>query len=252
MSTPDEKDEDVLPDDPQQLIGFMSNEQWDALLAQVSMQISEMESLPYPEVKEKVFALLAGVDTIHREGLHRLVRLFKEGVLEQVITDPAIHSLMELYDLLPAGGNEIQTEKENEINFPNIPIRVVPKKSAEQNAAKQKYPHWVPVLQQRDDLAPGHVVEQHIDEYRILLCRVEDEFFAIESACTQDGSSLVNASMNRYTLNCPNHIGCYYDVRQGARIAGSTQLMCFPIQLGDDGSLSLGIDMEFKPNLPTF
>ena len=84
MSAPDEKNEHVLPDNPQQLIGFMTNEEWDNLLAQVSMQISEMENLPYPEVKEKVFELLAGVDTIHREGLNRLVRLFKEGVFEAV------------------------------------------------------------------------------------------------------------------------------------------------------------------------
>ena len=67
---------------------------------------TEMEELPLPEVKDKVFELLAGIDTIHREGLWRLVRLFKEGVLEQVVTDPAIHNLMELYDLLPPEAEE--------------------------------------------------------------------------------------------------------------------------------------------------
>jgi len=38
---------------------------------------------------------------LHREALHRLVRLFKERVLEQVATDPAIRTLLEMYDLLP-------------------------------------------------------------------------------------------------------------------------------------------------------
>jgi hypothetical protein len=34
----------------------------------------------------------------------RLVRLFKEGVLAQIVTDPAIRTLMELYDLKPPAG----------------------------------------------------------------------------------------------------------------------------------------------------
>ena len=76
---------------PQPLIGFMSNEEWERLLVQVSAQIGEMEKLPFPEVRDKVFELLAGIDSIHREALRRLVRLFKEGVMEQVVTDPAIH-----------------------------------------------------------------------------------------------------------------------------------------------------------------
>ena len=41
------------------------------------------------------------IDALHREALHRLVRLFKERVLEQVATDPAIRTLLEMYDLLP-------------------------------------------------------------------------------------------------------------------------------------------------------
>ena len=72
---------------------------------------------------EQVLTLLQGIDTIHREALHRLVRLFKEGVLEQVITDPAIYTLMELYDFI--------TESTRRSSFfPNIPIKVIPKANA--------------------------------------------------------------------------------------------------------------------------
>ena len=101
-STSKPADSEELPENPQALIGFMTNDEWDELLSYVNELIQEMEELPLPDVKDKVFELLAGIDSIHREGLWRLVRLFKEGVLEQVVTDPAIHTLMELYDLLPA------------------------------------------------------------------------------------------------------------------------------------------------------
>ena len=86
----------------QALIGFLSNEAWEALLASLNQRIEQMENLPEVDTRRKVFALLDDIDAVHREALHRLVRLFKEGVLEKVVTDPAIHTLMELYDLLPA------------------------------------------------------------------------------------------------------------------------------------------------------
>ena len=85
----------------QTLVGFMSNDDWDALLANVNGLIEQMDRLPAGEVKTAVFEVLDGIDAIHREALRRLVRLFKEGVLDKVVSDPAIHTLMELYDLLP-------------------------------------------------------------------------------------------------------------------------------------------------------
>jgi hypothetical protein len=86
----------------QERIGYMTSSGWEKLLQQVNAQIEELEQISDSEVKDKVFTLLAGIDAIHRESLGRLVSLFKEGVLEQVINDPPIHTLMELYDLLPA------------------------------------------------------------------------------------------------------------------------------------------------------
>ena len=93
---------DAPSPDAQPLVGFRTNEEWDALLAYVNGLVAEMEQLPEDDpTRERVFDLLQGIDAIHREALSRLVRLFKDGVLEQVVTDPAIRTLMELYDLLP-------------------------------------------------------------------------------------------------------------------------------------------------------
>ena len=96
----------------QPLVGFMSNDDWDALLARLNGLIQTLEELPSGEVKSAVFETLEGVDALHREALRRLVRLFKEGVLEKVVSDPAIHTLMELYDLLPDEIEEPAAQKQ--------------------------------------------------------------------------------------------------------------------------------------------
>lgn len=244
-------DPESLPENPQSLIGFMTNEEWEDLLAYVDKLIQEMEELPLPEVRDKVFELLAGIDSIHRQGLWRLVRLFKEGVLEQVITDPAIHTLMELYDLLPAAPAEEKTAGKPNLNFPDIPIKVIP--TGQQKAPrKTAYPHWVPALKQKEDLEPGTLQALKIAEHTILLCRVEDALFAVADRCAQDNSSLIEASLNGYTLFCPNHPGCLYDVRQGTRIAGQGEINCYPVKITDAGAVMVGLGMTFIPKLPAF
>lgn len=247
MSQADENGKKKLPESPQALVGFMSNDEWDELLAYVNAMVSEMEKLPLPDIKDRVFELLAGIDAMHRESIHRLVRLFKKGVLEQVITDPPIHTLMQLYDIVPTPDEEeVSTVK---INFPDIPIKVTQSPEPKSTA---KYPHWVPALSHRDEIQPGSVVEVLLDEHLVLICRVKNDFFALDSGCAQDGSSLKEATLNRFTLSCPSHSACLYDVRQGTRIAGSEGIVCYPVRVNDNSSVMVGIDMEFNPELPTF
>ena len=226
-------------DATQALQGFRSNEEWDALLAEVNAQIESINQIPYPNVSEQVFALLQGIDAIHREALHRLVRLFKEGVLEQVITDPAICTLMELYDLLPA--------EQAKPNFPNIPIKVIPKTVPDTNRLHER-PHWVPVLQSIDELKNGEVKTVSLDDKEILLCRNEDKLFAIDNVCTQDGSSLESAKLKGYTLICPNHAACLYDIRQGNRIASADKVTCYRVKTDENGRILIGLGIEFQPN----
>lgn len=244
---------ETLPENPQSLIGFMSNEEWDDLLGYVDSMITEMEELPLPEVKDKVFELLAGIDSIHREGLWRLVRLFKEGVLEQVITDPAIHTLMELYDLLPAEAenDSEQVTTKPKVNFPNIPIKVMPLEKKEP-VKTSLYPHWVPALSDKEKLESGTLRAINIDNQSVIVCRVENEFFVLANGCAQDGSSLETAKLSSYTLSCSCHPGCHYDIRLGSRIAGEGDIKCYPVQITESDSLMIGIDMAFTPKVPTF
>jgi len=90
---------ELREDAAQQLTGYRSNEEWDELLDETRERLDRIEAWADAQRKDDVLGLLDCLDKVHRESLHRLVRLFKEGVLEQVATDPAIHTLLELYDL---------------------------------------------------------------------------------------------------------------------------------------------------------
>ncbi len=229
--------------DPQSLVGFMTNAEWDALLAEVNELVQQMEALPDGLVKERVFKLLDGVDTIHREALRRLVRLFKEGVLEKVITDPAIHTMMELYDLLPAAAPDTPSKPA----FPTIPIRAV---RATPPPPPTRYPHWVPA--RHDELPSGAMRNIVVDGKSLTLVRCDEQWFALDALCPVDGASMRGARLSGFTLSCPVHAGCHYDVRNGARIGGGAALACYPVKLEQDGRVLVGIDMDFTANLPSF
>lgn len=232
--------------DEQPLLGFVSNDEWDALIGEVNQLVQQMEALPEGEVKSSVFRLLDGIDAIHREALRRLVRLFKEGVIEKVITDPAIHTLMELYDLLPA---ELPDQAPAKPRFSTIPIRVVPAASP----VPTRYPHWVPVLAQRDELHSGSVrVDIVANDLALLLARRDDRLFALTAHCPVDDAPLRGATLSGFTLSCPSHAGCHYDVRNGQRIGGGQALVCYPVKVDDQGRVLVGLDMDFVPDLPSF
>ena len=232
--------------DDQGLVGFMSNEAWDGLLGEVNGLIEKMEDLPGGEIRSDVFRLLDGIDTIHREALRRLVRLFKEGVLDKVVTDPAIHTLMELYDLLPAVDGAQERNPAPPIRFPTIPIRAV----SFAPSAPTRYPHWLPVPARFSDLASDVPQEVAAEEALVLLCRRGDELFAVESRCSRDGASMAGATLSGYTLTCPAHAGCHYDVRQGTPLGGGDGIVCYPARAEGDGRVMVGMDMDFTPHLP--
>lgn len=222
----------------------MPNDEWDALIVELNARIERLEALPDAQARQQVFEVLNGIDALHREALRRLVRLFKDGVLEQVATDPAIHTLLELYDLLPApAAPQAKT-------FPTIPIRAV----AAAPPAPPRYPHWVPVLAQRDELSVGALRDDLVVDGAALLLvrRGEAEWYALDATCPVDGAPLRGATLSSYTLTCPNHGGCHYDIRNGARVGGGAGLVCHPVRVEPDGRVLVGLDMDFTPSLPSF
>ena len=236
----------TTPAEPQPLLGYRTNEAWDDLLARVDGLVRDIEALPDPETRQRVLDLLQGIDAIHREALTRLVRLFKEGVLVQVVTDPAIRTLMELYDLMPAVGGAGQVP-DFITGFP--PPSFAPGGNPEKPAP---IPHWVPVVGEAEVFASGEVVHRAVEDREILLCKVGDEVFAVVAACSRDGASLAGGSLNGYALACPRHAGCYYDVRNGRRIGAIGSVECFPVKVDANGRILVGFDMPFTPHLPSF
>jgi nitrite reductase/ring-hydroxylating ferredoxin subunit len=241
-----------MPESPadieQPLVGFLSNDEWEALLAELNDQIEWMEALPHGETRQRVFELLNAVDAVHREALRRLVRLFKEGVLEKVISDPAIHTLMELYDLLPPSASAAPAAPAAP-KFPTIPIRI----AAEKPKEPLRYPHWVPALAHTQDLPAGTLRDDIVvDGLPLLLARHGDGWFALDAQCPVDGAALRGATLSGHTLSCPKHPGCHYDIRNGARIGGGASLRCHPVKLADDGRVLVGLDMDFTPSMPSF
>lgn len=222
--------------------GAMSHEEWLSLLQHADSLIGEMEQVPHPELKEKIFELLSAIDRIHREPLWRLVRLFKQGVLEKVVEDPPIRTLMELYDLVPAAERE-QAAAMPKVYFPNIPIRVVRDAPA---AAGTEPAHWVPAPLQRQDLASGECRELTVDGRQVLLCRHIDEFFALETDCCLDGAPLSAATLNGFTLTCPSHANCQYDIRTGIRLAPPGRIASFPVNIDLNGRVLCGFGAGFS------
>jgi nitrite reductase/ring-hydroxylating ferredoxin subunit len=109
------------------------------------------------------------------------------------------------------------------------------------------------VLAHRDELA-GDGLRDDIDAdgSPLVLARHGDEWFALDAACPVDGSSLRGATLAGYTLTCPQHAGCHYDVRNGARLGGGSAIPCHPVKVEDEGRVLVGFDMDFQPHLPSF
>lgn len=240
----------VTADQP--LLGFLSNDDWEALLGDLNGHVEQMEALPDGEVRHQVFALLNSIDAVHREALHRLVRLFKEGVLEKVVTDPAIHTLMELYDLLPDAALAALATPAKPA-FPIISIIPIRSARAAPAPAPLRYPHWVPVLAQHEELPSGALRDDiALDGLPLLLARRDALWFALDASCPVDGASLQGARWSGYTLSCPRHAGCHYDIRNGARVGGGASLVCHPVKTDEQGRVLVGLGMDFTPSLPSF
>jgi nitrite reductase/ring-hydroxylating ferredoxin subunit len=155
---------------------------------------------------------------------------------------------MELYDLLPQGG------------APDFITGYPPPKRRRSDAAeigaaavaeRVPIPHWVP-LAKLDELPARGVAARDVDGHEMLLGRVGDQVFAFAAHCASDGADMRGGALDGYIFSCPAHAGCHYDIRQGTRIGGGAPIACYALRVGEDGRVSVGIDVPFAPNLPAF
>jgi nitrite reductase/ring-hydroxylating ferredoxin subunit len=233
----------------QEQSGFRTQEEWEELLGYAGELIESLEGIEDEALRGRVFESLQAVDAIHREGLTRLVRLFKDGVLEQVIADPSIRTLMEMYDLLPATSPCAKV-----YDFLSVaePAEERGRISERKVSPHVPIPHWVPVPTPAAELAPDEVEVHTLDERDVLVARVDRNVFALAGRCVCDGRRMDDAARHGFTLRCPGPNGCLYDLRSGARVGAGGQLEGFAANVDDQGRVLVGFVMEFVPKLATF
>ena len=132
----------------------------------------------------------------------------------------------------------------------NKPLPVVA--PIQKAAGASAFPRWVPVLAGKHALKSGKAQLLVVDDQPMYIALVEDDLFAIDAHCFINGQLMAGAELNGYTLSCPLHAGCHYDVRQGSRLAAPGSIDCFPIKINDSGNILIGFEMPFTPHLPTF
>jgi hypothetical protein len=229
---------------PQPLIGFRTNEEWNNLVAQAGTLIAALDQIEDETNRKAIFDALASIDAIHREALHRLVRLFKEGVLEKVVTDPAIKTLMSMYDLMPQAEPNCRKvwdflRQETEAGGGIIA------------SSAGALPHWSPAP---DEVVPreGEALLCAMDEGVFILASVGKQLFAFTGSCGVHQAPMFEGRLEGLSWICPHGPGCVYDIRNGARLGGGPTLDCRPVRIDDNGRILIGFGLPFSPKLAAF
>ena len=238
---------------PHPLADYRSNEEWQDLVAQTGSLLAALDNIKDEDTKKQVFAALGGIDTLHREALHRLVKLFKEGVLEQVITDPAINTLMGMYDLIPPDANSDQPIAQplehaaaQSVSF--YPTGELPVFS--DTLPSNEPAHWSPApLAEPPKEGTAFICE--MEEGALLITNIEGRDVALDATCPTHGKQMTNGTLDGLSWICPHGPGCSYDLRNGAKLGGGTGLQCYAIRT-DSGRLMIGFGVPFEPIMSSF
>lgn len=84
------------------------------LLGWIGAGLDRMEAIEDERTREEVFALLEGIDVLHRRSLERLLEIAAEsggpGLLDRLSRDPMVRNLLEMYDL-PEADEKTRVER---------------------------------------------------------------------------------------------------------------------------------------------
>lgn len=236
--------------DPNPLSGYRSNEEWQDLVAQTGSMLAALDDIEDEDIKAQVFTALAGIDTLHREALHRLVKLFKEGVLEQVVTDPAINTLMGMYDLVPPDGFSVERDEQppaQAVSF--YPAGDLP---VFHNTLPSNEPaHWSPAPL-KNSLEEGAAFICQMEEGSLLIAHVDGRDLALDATCPTHGKEMTNGKLDGLSWICPHGPGCTYDLRNGAKLGGGSGLQCYSTRTDAQGRLMVGFGVPFEPIMSSF
>jgi len=85
-----------------------------------------------------------------------------------------------------------------------------------------------------DPLATGQKAAMEIEGKEILICRIDEQYFAVANRCTHSAWPLCQEPIEGLEIVCSLH-GARFDLRDGCPTAGpaSKPLATFPIELRD-------------------
>ncbi|HEX9780740.1 MAG TPA: non-heme iron oxygenase ferredoxin subunit [bacterium] len=76
----------------------------------------------------------------------------------------------------------------------------------------------------KDDIPVGEFKPVEVQGKRLLLCRTEQGFYAVDDTCTHDGGPLADGFLDGSAIECPRH-GARFDVTTG-------KVLCLPAAVG--------------------
>lgn len=219
----------------------LTDEEFRAVGRDLDRLVREFETLPFPAIREMVFDLLQTVDALHREGLSRLVGILlahdQGGWVNRAAADPAVETLLLLYDLVPGVPSSVadapaESGVAGTTSF--IPLDQI----------KPARPVRWPVLKEvalLAELPPGTMTDVTVDGMQALLANVAGEVFAVRNACPGSVAPLSLGSFSPPIVTCPWHNEAF-DVRTGKRADGVSGpgLEVLPVSV-EDGKIKLAI-----------
>lgn len=215
----------------------LTDAEYEQVTLHVRELIDQLEKLPFPNVRDDVFDLLQGFDALHREALARLLQLIVSeapSLIPQVEEDFVIRTLLTLYDFLPQEAEPNASLPQNGGFVPLDQVGIL---------EEIRRPIWIPGGY-LSDLEPGTLMSKKFEGVSVLLCRIEDEVFALQNACPGSILTLEQGHLDGYTLECPWH-GCRYDIRTGEKLDGSGEkLPTFPVQVSEEGRFLVGFNID--------
>lgn len=77
-------------------------QEFDRLARRLDQIVRQLEAVPFPQIRQAVFAALEALDQLHRLALTRLVTLARAepALWERLSADPVVRELLALYDLI--------------------------------------------------------------------------------------------------------------------------------------------------------
>lgn len=197
--------------------------------------ITTFDEYPDDDVRLRMFALLDGIDALHRAALERLVTMLRspgaETVWSQARADPLVRTVLQLYDLAPP--NEPRRFPASRPPGTTIPLTLIRSTTDDPIREEPREPEWRPVTS-TSELSDGMMRGFRIATKAVLLCNIDGELFAYDDSCPDTPLTLSNGELIGARIVCPWH-GCCFDARTGERLVHrGTNLTAYPVAIDGD------------------